>query len=156
MRAWTLPHFYSGEHWDGWMVAGSTRTRDSDCLEESNFHTTVKMLGGESDDVQIVREGHWACGWVEWIAVKGDSVAKLADIDQRLESYPILDDEDFSQREDDACKLVWETCYSTPKQRAAYLRRKKCILNFRWMRAACKGDWWSACQVLDDPSAIIR
>lgn len=29
----------------------------------------LRELGGESETVRVVRESHWAVGWVEWIAI---------------------------------------------------------------------------------------
>jgi len=41
-----------------WLVASVSRTRDSDCLAESNFETALKSLGGEGDDVEVHRFSH--------------------------------------------------------------------------------------------------
>lgn len=81
-----------------------TRNRDSDILSESNFQCALARLGGESEDVVIHRFGHWACGWWEALSVKmGTEAYKEAmKIAAELEGYPLLDDEDYSQRQYDA------------------------------------------------------
>ena len=53
----------------GWLVMPVSRTRDTGPFEESNFHTCVDMLGGESDYVEVHRFGHWGPGWIEIILV---------------------------------------------------------------------------------------
>ena len=45
------------------------QNRDSDRLTRSNFECILKELGGESETVCVIRYGHWACGWVEYIGV---------------------------------------------------------------------------------------
>lgn len=91
---------YSGPTFDGWLC-GLTRTRDSDTLAESNFESALNRLGGESDNVEVHRFGHWACGWLERIMVKADTdqARELYSIYKDLENYPVLDDSDYSERE---------------------------------------------------------
>jgi hypothetical protein len=91
---------------DDWLVV-ITRTRDSECLEESNFTAALKLLGSESDTVEIVRLGHWACGWIEHIFAAPEHRAACEDIQARLDDYPVLDEDDFSQREGDAAFESW-------------------------------------------------
>ena len=81
-----------------------SRSRDSGILDESNWEVALRELGGESDDVQIHRFGHWACGWFEIILINpnSDKIDEAQELADSLESYPILDESDFSQREYDA------------------------------------------------------
>lgn len=83
---------------DWLLIAG--RTRDSDALAESNFAAVLRTLGGESETVEVLRFHHWACGWVEEIAVHPSRRAEVEAIAERLEDYPVLDEDDFSARED--------------------------------------------------------
>ena len=82
-----------------WVVLISTN-RDDDLLGESNWHVAQQMLDG-LDGWEIHSFGHWACGWVETILVdpKSDAYKVALEISNSLESYPILDECDFSQRE---------------------------------------------------------
>jgi hypothetical protein len=91
-----------GAEWSSYYSAGVGQSRDSDCLEQSNFAVMLAALGGESETVIVVRESHWAVGWVEWIAVHESDTVALAKADEqcgRLANYPVLDEEDWSQRE---------------------------------------------------------
>ena len=101
LKLWEHPDSYAGEVFPGEYVFLS-RHRDSDCLAESNFHTALKRLGGESDTVTVNRFHHWAVGWIEQIFIHQDDETALRRADSMLESlddYPVLDESDFSQRE---------------------------------------------------------
>lgn len=94
-----------------WYVVPVIRTRDSGPLEESNFQSALEMLGGESENVEVHRFGHWGPGWFEIILVDHDSKqAGIADdVERKLEDYPVLDDQDHAEREyDDACE-AWDS-----------------------------------------------
>lgn len=86
-------------------------SRDSDLLEESNWETILKDLEERfPNDVEAIRFGHWAVGWVEELAVrvlgKNGRVTKAAlaalEWKEKLENYPVADEEDFSKREYEA------------------------------------------------------
>lgn len=99
------------------------RNRDSDELAESNWRVALKDLGGESETVQVIRIGHWACGWVEYLCVKEgsehqESAQEMVD---RLEEYPILDEDDFSELETEEAERVWKDCFNV-RERIAYIR----------------------------------
>lgn len=71
----------------------------------------LKALGGENDTVIVVRESHWALGWVEWIAIHHDDekALKIADeIAGKLKSYPIIDDNHHSMVEQEDADLTWK------------------------------------------------
>ena len=98
---WEHPHSYAGDTFYDYYV-GPGRSRDSEALEESNFAVALTRLGDESDTVRVVRAGHWAVGWVETILVhESDTkgLAELQHIADDLESYPILDEEHYSNLE---------------------------------------------------------
>lgn len=85
-----------------WLVIPCSRNRDSGALDESNFRVALESLGGESDDVQVHRFGHWACGWFEIIIVnpaRENAVDKAEGIEAALANYPVLSDEDYSALE---------------------------------------------------------
>jgi hypothetical protein len=103
-----------------------TRNRDSDCLTESNFATALDALGGEGEHVQVFRFGHWACGWLEYLAVlAGTPEAQIAsELHARLQDYPVLDEDDFSEREQEAADSIWRDCYRD-SERVAYIRKHR-------------------------------
>lgn len=110
LRLWTMPSHYAGEVWPAWYVFLG-RNRDSDMLTESNFDAALAKLGGESDTVRVIRESHWAVGWVEWIGIHQDDARALRladDMEESLSDYPVLDDYDLSEREFNAALDYWD------------------------------------------------
>ena len=158
LERWKLPRDYFGAEWPDYYSAGVGRSRDSDCLEESNFDAMLAELGGESDTVHVVRESHWAVGWVEWIAIheSDEKALRAADrLRQNLDDYPVLDEEDHSRREWEECERVWGDCYRE-RDRIEYLRKRRCTTGFRELRAAVNGDWHAAANLLPCPSDLIH
>lgn len=132
LSRWTLPRHYVGAQWEGYFVAPVSRNRDSDILTESNFDQQWESLRAHLADVpnadecspQIVRERHFLCGWVEWVAIheSNESALRVADnLAARLERYPVLNEEDWSAREEEEAQRVWAKCFNT-RERIAYLR----------------------------------
>lgn len=115
-----------------WLVLPCARNRDSGCLDESNFACALKELGGESDTVEVCRFGHWGNGWFEIIIVQPDTDAhkKAIDIEAGLSNYPVLDDNDFSEREMEAANETWKNCYDTA-ERIEYIREHESQFEFR-------------------------
>jgi len=115
-----------------WLVAPVIRTRDSDPLEESNFQTALRELGDESDTVEVHRFGHWGPGWYEIIIIDPLDVERVAiaeKLKEGLEIYPILDEDDHSEREHEAAHETWKHCYS-PEERVKYIRRHRSQFDF--------------------------
>lgn len=107
--AWKLPSNYVGETFDGYCVVIG-KHRDSDTLSVSNFEVAKEMLervlsaqpDADPDDLRFECASHWAVGYVETILVKATNielVREAASIRKALDNYPVLDDEDFSERE---------------------------------------------------------
>ncbi len=113
MKLWTHPDNYLGETWYDYYVAYG-HSRDSDLLTESNWDCFVTELKAIPESVNwergesqwtIVRNSHWAVGWVEFIAIHKEAEAHIAKADEllgRIEDYPVLDEEDWSQRKSEA------------------------------------------------------
>lgn len=122
---------YMGEVPDSDWLCVMTRSRDSDCLTESNWRVAIKMLGGESENVRIDRFGHWACGWWESLSVKdGSSSHSIGqDITEQIDSYPILDEDDFSELEEERAQEVWESFNDS--ERVQYMRDNRSQFEFR-------------------------
>ena len=111
LKRWSMPKDYFGAEWSSYYSAGVGQSRDSDCLEQSNFGSMLAALGGESETVMVVRESHWAVGWVEWIAIhqSDEQALRVADAQcERLANYPVLDEDDFGRREFEAQCETWE------------------------------------------------
>jgi len=94
-----------------WFVLPTMRNRDSDHLTMSNFDTALRLLGGESDMVEVHRFRHWGCGWFEIIIVKPETESAViaSDIERRIENYLVLDEDDFSEREFFAASEYWKS-----------------------------------------------
>ena len=80
LSLWEKPSHYFGAAWPCHYVFLG-RSRDSDCLENCNFTEALNAIGGESETVEVVRESHWAVGWVEWIAIHQDDAEALRKAD---------------------------------------------------------------------------
>jgi hypothetical protein len=161
LKRWSLPPSYFGAQWPDYYGAGFGQSRDSDCLEESNFATVLARLtelpefvppasdtDNEIESRQIVRENHWAVGWVEWIAIHENDEAALRLCDELRESadgYPVLNEDDFSNREMEAANTIWRDCYSQ-SERKEYVRRNRSQFDFRGLRdavACLRGDYFA-------------
>lgn len=115
-----------------WLVVECIgQNRDSDALARSNFRVVLKDLGGESDDVEVHRFGHWACGWFEIVIVRPDSAAhaKAQEWVCALSDYPIASNEDFSELEQEDANEVWANCYN-PHERLEYIRDHRSEFEF--------------------------
>lgn len=137
-RPWTQPDSWFGVRWDGWLVFLG-KHRDSDDLDQSNFAVALAELTecytdsdwldhadssmGSVPPVYVVSESHWAVGWIEWIAIhpscpKAVTVARL--LAERLDQYPVLDDDDYSEREEESAQQCWSA--SSLSDRLYYIR----------------------------------
>ena len=132
---------YMGEDLSDLYVVPVSRTRDSGCLDRSNFAVALDMLGGESDTVQVHNFGHWACGWYELILVAGDSPAySIAEkIAEKIADYPVLNEERLSDLEWSEAAETWEDM--TVRDRADAIIRTQCGSSiFAARRAALPDD----------------
>ncbi len=141
MKLWKLPDSYFGASWDNYYVFLG-RNRDSGCLGNSNFECGLKAIRSvmskkdipaddeeeyskdEGATVQVVHEGHWACGWVEWIAIHKSDTAAIAEANEIidcLEDYLVLNDEDLSNREYEEFLSGWSS-YGAHDFRQAVLK----------------------------------
>lgn len=140
LSRWSLPKNYRGSHWEGYFVAPVSRNRDSDCLVNSNWASQWAELSACRADVPdadesspvVVSENHWAVGWVEWIAIHESNEAALRAADriaERLESYPVLDEQDWYEKEQAEAEQVWRTCYRE-RERIRYIREHRSQFEF--------------------------
>lgn len=131
LERWTMPDNYFGAEWPQYFVFIG-RNRDSDDMTESNFAVALERLGGESETVQVIRESHWACGWIEWIAIHESDATALEnarDMIESLNDYPALDEEDWSRRESESAYQIWRDCYDVP-ERIEYIRKHQYMFEF--------------------------
>jgi hypothetical protein len=93
-----------------------THNRDSEALDVSNAEAIKAELmpwitGGDDAEVCVERHNHWAVGWVEGFAIRvyrpgldgaavvTEAFKRYCEVRERLENYPVLDEEDFCRRE---------------------------------------------------------
>ena len=147
LRRWTMPKNYFGETWPDYYSAGVGQSRDSDALERSNFRSMLAKLGGESETVIVVRENHWAVGWVEWIAIQQNDDKSLAIADRtkgELDDYPVIDESDWSELESEDADATWRNCFDR-SERADYIREHRSQFEFNSFadaRAQLRGDYF--------------
>lgn len=104
---------YDLEDADSWFIF-YTSNRDSGLLDLSNEKSIREHLKPftEGDDPDVVAEthGHWAVGYTEGFSVRvrntdgtiTPAFGEYCRIQQALEDYPILNEDDYSDREYDA------------------------------------------------------
>ena len=95
---------------DDWALV-YTSNRDSGLLAQSNEKAINEMLAkyADGDDADLVFESHyhWACGHIDGFSVRvylsdgtiTDAFKEVCRIQAALEDYPLLDEEDYSERE---------------------------------------------------------
>lgn len=134
LKLWTMPDHYMGAVYPATYSAGVGQSRDSSALERTNFKTMLDLLGGESETVRVIRESHWAVGWVEWIALDQDDDTALEIADQamgRLKEYPSLDDDAWSELEYEEAADYWDGLSPREKVQTAMEERKR----YHWLQA---------------------
>lgn len=147
LNRWTRPSHYMGASWPEYYVFLG-RSRDSDDLTESNFECGLQAIGGESDTVRVVRESHWACGWIEWIAIHESDESALAiarELIDGLNAYPVIDEDDWSERESESADNFWRDCFDV-SDRVAYIREHRSQFGFHNMAdliACARGRYFS-------------
>lgn len=157
LSLWTMPDHYAGEVWPAYYRSGFGQHRDSDALERSNFACALEALGGETETVIVVRESHWAVGWVEWIAIHQDDgkALKIADeLNERIEDYPVVDDSHYSDLEWTEAADYWESLTPREKVQMAMAERER----YHWLQ---KEPVWrfgrmSFCELGNDGSTIAE
>jgi len=94
---------------DNWAIF-YTHHRDSGLLDQSNSAVFQKHLEPftDADDPDVVAEHHhhWACGWIEGHSIRvfrdgqiTDAFRKYHELAEAMSDYPILDEDDYSERE---------------------------------------------------------
>ena len=98
-----------------WLVCpvGITRDTGGHDFALSNFRTLEHMLDEldpDGTDHEVCNFGHWGPGWFEIIIVRPDTACakKAIEVEEALENYPVLDEEDYSRREHDTAVESWK------------------------------------------------
>jgi hypothetical protein len=168
MEKWTRPQHYVGASWPGYYVFLS-QTRDSGALTRSNFKVALARLGGESGTdecteegyslVEVVRESHWAVGWIEWIAIHESATEKVKlaeEMEASLDYYPVLDEESFSETEYEDCAQTWKNCFDVPERLAYFRMHGYCATSLSDLLQAIRGgSWYHAANMLNCPSDLL-
>ena len=89
-----------------------THNRDSGLLDQSNASVIAKVLepfteaDDEDPDVVMESHNHWACGWIDGFSIRvfrdgqiTPAFRKYHELAEAMDAYPILDEEDYSNRE---------------------------------------------------------
>lgn len=82
-------------------------TRDSCALDRANFQAAQTLLTEAKAEFETIRRGHWGPGWYEIIVVRPTPAGRqcLEKLESRLEDYPVLDEDLWSELEtEDACE----------------------------------------------------
>ncbi|HEY4356012.1 MAG TPA: hypothetical protein VGN16_09715 [Acidobacteriaceae bacterium] len=125
LNRWKMPSHYFGAEWPEYFSSGFGQSRDSDALERSNFISALKAIGGETETVKVIRESHWAVGWVEWIAIHESDEPALREADALRDAY----NSHYSDTENEEAQAVWKDCYSDAG-RLAYIRKHSSQFEF--------------------------
>lgn len=124
-----------------------TSNRDADVLTRSNAKVTNEALKPYLDYEHAWRfsASHWACGHVDGYVIRvylegppeadgerplSAAFVEYSAIQDALEQYPVLDESDFSDAEQEEADLVWKDCYSTA-DRLEYVRDHRSQFEFR-------------------------
>lgn len=95
---------------DNWTIV-YTSSRDSELLEQSNDYVITKALEpftrGKDPDVRPESHSHWGVGSVNGFAIRvyaadgsiTPAFATYADLALAMQEYPVLDEQDYSNRE---------------------------------------------------------
>lgn len=101
---------YDLEDADAWAQV-YTSNRDSGLLAQSNEEAINEMLekfaDGDDPDLVFETHSHWACGHIDGFSVRvyradgtiTEAFKEVCRIQERLDDYPLLDEEDYSERE---------------------------------------------------------
>lgn len=126
LKPYKRPDSYAGPTWYGYFPFLG-QSRDSSALERSNFTRGLEIIGGESDTVLVVRDSHWAVGWIETIYIheSDEKALKAADeIAAALSDYPVVDEDHFCELEyTEACEY-WARM--SVRDRMEAIERSRC------------------------------
>jgi hypothetical protein len=106
-----------------------SHNRDSDLLQESNWTAINKELTRRnSRSIEIMYCRHDLCGWVEYLMINTNhkkAMYRLFCLLKQLEDYPVLDEEDWGNREYEQAMEVYD---NWAKSKVGWLCENNCII----------------------------
>jgi len=115
IEKWTRPDsfmaFTHGAPYNGEWYVFLGQHRESSILDQVNFITGLRELGGTSDTVMVVQESCSLVGWIQWIAIHESDTESLEKADDMLcaiADYPVLDEMAYSEHQTDEMYQYWE------------------------------------------------
>jgi hypothetical protein len=99
---WFHEDNYAGEEYEEYYIIYS-KTRDSESVEKSNFDTIIKLF--DENNIHYINPSfsHWLSGCVEVIMIHEKHIKDLMfaqeEIYNKLEQYPLLDEDLYSKYE---------------------------------------------------------
>jgi hypothetical protein len=102
LKKWGYDSNYIGQDYTEYYIVLGKADSDQTVLNESNFAVALEALGGASETVICATFKHFACGYFELLLVheSDDEALKIADdLVDKIKDYPVLDDDDYSERE---------------------------------------------------------
>jgi hypothetical protein len=127
LQRWQRSENYRGTDWSDWYMVAS-RTRDSGPLDVSNFETAWNRLrhlvggatvpdpdypGHETSVLTIPLFRTWGPGWSKVLMLHKDApIAALEEAEKMrnaLTRYPVLDERDFTEREEEKINETWNS-----------------------------------------------
>lgn len=151
LQKYERPNSYIGPDYYEYFVF-LVQHRDSDTLTRANWKAATIELGKiakENEETwQIIRDSHWAVGWIEFLYIheSAEEILKAADQMQKsIEQYPVLNEEIWSEIEENEANEIWINCYDA-KERLEYIRKYRSQFEFHDfadIRANVKGEYFS-------------
>jgi hypothetical protein len=110
MPKWDGSYYIGPRYDDYYIIAG--HFRDSRILEESNYTSIKEFLEKNKINFIEVSFNHWAVGWIEYLMVQEDNIKDIEFINDeildKLEDYPVFDEDDFYTREFEEAEKIKE------------------------------------------------
>ena len=110
MPKWDGSYYIGPRYDDYYIIAG--HSRDSRILEESNYTSIKEFLEKNKINFIEVSFNHWAVGWIETLMIQEDDIKGIEFINDnildKLEDYPIFDEDDFYTREFEEAEKIKE------------------------------------------------
>ena len=129
LELWQRPKNYAGAtYYDYYPLVG--QHRDSDALTRANFKAAQRLF----PEAIVARASHWLVGWVETLLLHKNAAPEVLkraeEMLEGLEQYPVVDEDELSQEEEEAAAEVWRDCF-TNWGRLAHIREYREVYEFR-------------------------